>query len=145
MSLGHAAQHEVEHRVEDGTPVGSDLFGEYGAGVTCASAVILILAIAAIDKLTGVELRLQMFYLIPVSMVTWAAGRSWGLLFSVGAVASWVLMFGATHTYSANFYFYWDAAVSLVTLIVFVLVLARLRSALDALDAAAAPAASEKK
>ena len=82
MSIGHAAQHEVEHpvehQVEDGPQVGSDIFGEYGAGVTCASAVILILAIAAIDKLTGVELRLQMLYLIPVSMVTWAAGRSWG-------------------------------------------------------------------
>jgi K+-sensing histidine kinase KdpD len=133
--FGHAAEHQVSQQAEDGP---QDGFGEYGAGVTCAAAVMLILAIAAIDKLTGVELRLQMFYLIPVSMVTWVAGRSWGLLFSVGAVASWVLMFGATHTYSANFYFYWDAVVSLVTLIAFVLVLSRLRSALDALGAAAA-------
>jgi hypothetical protein len=125
----------VEHRVAGGPQGTSHVFDEYGPGVTCAAAVILILAVAAIDKLTGVELRLQIFYLIPVSMVTWAAGRSWGLLFSVAAIASWILMFGATHTYSANFYFYWDAAVSLVTLVAFVLLLSRLRSALDELAA----------
>src|SRR4051812_22095411 len=138
MSVGHAAQHEAEQRVEGGPRGTSQVLDDYGPGVTCASAVMLILAIAAIDKLTGVELRLQIFYLIPVAMVTWAAGRSWGLLFSAGAIASWVLMFGATHTYSANFYFYWDAAVSLVTLVAFVVVLSKLRTALDALRAGAA-------
>jgi hypothetical protein len=141
MSVGQATPHDGQRPVEDGARRTSDIFDEYGPGVTSAAAVILILAVAAIDKLTGVELRLQVFYLIPVAMVTWAAGRSWGLLFSVGAIASWILMFGATHTYSANFYFYWDAAVSLVTLVAFVLVLSRLRIALDALRLAT----SEKK
>jgi hypothetical protein len=133
MSIGHAGEHEVQHQVPrqavEGQPA-SDVFGQYGVGVTCASAMILFLAIAAIDKLTGVELRLQIFYLIPVAMVTWAAGRFWGLLSSVGITAAWVLMFGAIHTYTRNFYFYWDAAASLATLIAFVLLLARLRSAL---------------
>jgi len=134
--IGHAVEGAVEHGAEvtGQRKAPSDLFGEYGAGVTCASAVILFLAIATIDKLTGTELRLQVFYLIPVSIVTWIAGRTWGLGFSVAAVAAWVMMFGGVHSYSRNFYFYWDAAVSLGILVVFVLVLARLRAALDALE-----------
>lgn len=136
MSIGHAAGHGVESPAEETAQpgAGSDIFGEYGAGVTCASAVILLLAIATIDKLTGTELRLQILYLIPVSMVTWAAGRNWGLVFSVAAVATWVLMFGSIHTYSRNFYFYWDAAALLGTLVAFVLLLSRLRSALERLE-----------
>jgi hypothetical protein len=134
--IGHAVEGAVEHVAEETgqRKAASDLFGEYGAGVTCASAVMLFLAIATIDKLTGTELRLQILYLIPVSMVTWTAGRTWGLAFSVAAVAAWVTMFGALHSYSRTFYFYWDAAVSLGTLVVFVLLLSRLRAALDALE-----------
>jgi hypothetical protein len=136
MSIGHAVEHGVEPLAEATAQpgVGSDIFGEYGAGVTCASAVILLLAVATIDKLTGAELRLQILYLIPVSMVTWTAGRNWGLVFSAVAVATWVMMFGAAHTYSKNFYFYWDAVVSLGTLVVFVLLLSRLHGALDTLE-----------
>ena len=135
-TIGHAAEGAVEHVAgETGQrKAASDLFGEYGAGVTCASAVMLFLAIATIDKLTGTELRLQILYLIPVSMVTWTAGRTWGLAFSLAAVAAWVSMFGALHSDSRNFYFYWDAAVSLGTLVVFVLLLSRLRTALGALE-----------
>jgi hypothetical protein len=132
MSAGHAVEHEIEHQAEDGTRRGADVFGEYGVGVTCASAVILLLAVATIDKLTGAELRLQAFYLIPVAMVTWVAGRIWGVLFSLGAIACSIMMFGAAHTYSAHLYFYWDAAVALGTLIAFVILLSRLRSALEA-------------
>src|ERR1700694_3178528 len=130
--IGHAVEHVAEEAPQ--RKAASDIFGEYGAGITCASAVMLFLAIATIDKLTGTELRLQILYLIPVSMVTWTAGRAWGLAFSVAAMAAWVMMFGAIHSYSTNFYFYWDAAVSLGTLVVFVLLLSRLRAALDALE-----------
>jgi hypothetical protein len=134
--VGHTIQGIAEH-VSGGAEhrkAVPDFFGEYGAGVTSASAVMLFLAIATIDKLTGAELRLQILYLIPVAMVTWTAGRAWGLVFSVAAIAAWVMMFGAIHSYSTNFYFYWDAAVSLGTLVVFVLLLSRLRTALGALE-----------
>lgn len=134
--VGHTVEGLVQHVSGDAAHrrAAPDLFGEYGAGVTGASAVMLFLAIATIDKLTGAELRLQILYLIPVSMVTWTAGRTWGLVFSVAAMAAWVMMFGAIHSYSTNFYFYWDAAVSLGTLVVFVLLLSRLRAALDELE-----------
>ncbi|MGE5641116.1 MAG: hypothetical protein ACM30H_13575 [Clostridia bacterium] len=107
-----------------------DPFGEYGTAVTCGAAAILMLAVAAIDKLTGSELRLQILYLIPIAILTWAAGRNWGLIASAVAIAMWVAMFRFSHVYSTNFYFYWDAGVSLGTLVVFVYLLDRLRTVL---------------
>jgi K+-sensing histidine kinase KdpD len=134
--IGHAVEGAIEHVAEETgqRKAASDLFGEYGAGVTCASAVMLFLAIATIDKLTGTELRLQILYLIPISIVTWTAGRVWGLVFSVAAVVAWAMMIGAAHSYSTKLYFYWEAAVTLGTLSAFVLLLSRLRAALDALE-----------
>src|SRR5258706_11958551 len=74
---------------------GSDIFGEYGAAVTCASAVILMLAISTIDKLTGYELRLLILYLIPVALVTWSAGRTWGFAMAAVAIVAWLVTFRA--------------------------------------------------
>lgn len=111
-----------------------DLFGEYGAAVSCASALILLMAIASIDKLTGFDLRLSILYLLPVAIVTWSAGRGWGLAMSAASVAIWLALFWSSHLYGSRMYFYWDGAVSLATLVVFTLLLARLREELRASD-----------
>src|SRR6266849_3170180 len=87
-------------------PAASDLFGEYGVGVTCASAVILLAAIASIDKLTGFDLRLSILYLLPVAIVTWSAGRGWGLAVSAASVATWLALFWSSHHYASRVYFY---------------------------------------
>lgn len=113
-------------------PTGSDVFGDYSPAVTCASAVILVLAISVIDKLTGYDLQVGILYLIPVVMVTWAAGAKWGVGLSIGAVALWVSIFRGEHHYSSNLYFYWDAAELLITFLTVAVLTARLREALRA-------------
>jgi PAS domain-containing protein len=113
---------------------GSDLFGEYGTAVSCASAVILLAVIASIDKLTGFDLRLSILYLLPVAIVTWAAGRNWGLAMSVLGVSTWLALFWSSNPYTSRMLYYWDGAVSLMTLVVFTLLLARLRDELRASD-----------
>src|SRR5712671_5670264 len=110
---------------------GVDVFGQYGAAVTCASAVILMLAIATIDKLTGHELRLLILYLIPVALVTWSAGRMWGLAMAAIAVVAWMVTFRATQPATDSLHFYWDGAVSLATLTVFAILIDRLHKALE--------------
>jgi hypothetical protein len=110
---------------------GSDIFGEYDKGVAFASSVILLLAISAIDKLTGFEIRLQVLYMIPVAIGTWTAGRLWGFGLSAAAVLVWVVMFHTSHNYSSNLYHYWDAGVWAASLAVFVLLLSRLREELE--------------
>jgi K+-sensing histidine kinase KdpD len=108
---------------------GADIFGQYGAVVTCASAVILLLAISTIDKLTGYELRLVILYLIPVALVTWSAGRTWGLAMAAVAIAAWMVTFRVTQP-ADSLHFYWDGAVSLATLMVFAVLIDRLHKAL---------------
>jgi hypothetical protein len=116
-------------------PAGSDVFGQYGVAVTCASAVILMLAISTIDKLMGHELRLLILYLIPVALVTWSAGRVWGLVMAVVAIVAWVAAFRASQPFSDSLHFYWEGAVSLATLVVFVVLIDRLRRALESSNA----------
>lgn len=110
---------------------GPDLFGEYGAGVTCASAVILLLAIATIDKLTGSALHVHMLYIFPVGLITWSVGRAWGLVAAVAGIAISVLTFREQRLYSEDYLYYWEAGIGLVSLWIVVAVLARLREALQ--------------
>src|SRR5206468_1421397 len=122
----------VPERIISPAPTGSELFGDYSPAVTCASAVILVLAISVIDKLTGYDLQVGILHLIPIMMVTWAAGARWGIAVSVVAVALWVSIFRGEHHYSSNLYFYWDAAELLVTFVTVSVLSGRLREALRA-------------
>lgn len=113
-------------------PAAADFFGDYSPAVTFAAGVILVLAIAVIDKLTGYDLHLGVLYLLPITMVTWSAGRGWGLALSLGTAALWLGIFTGAHHYSASFYFYWEGGVLFVTFAVVVLLTSRLREALRA-------------
>ncbi len=106
---------------------GSDIFGQDGTAVTCASAVILILAISVIDKLTGFDLHLGYLNLIPIALVTWVAGRAWGIALGMAAIAIWLVIF---RVHSAVPAYYWDSAVQLGIFLAFVELLTRLRQEL---------------
>ncbi len=114
--------------------VGTELFGGYGAAVTSAVAVFLLLAIAAIDKLTGFELRLHILYLIPVALLTWIGGRLWGVIAAALAIALWIATFRFAHPYSRDFYFYWDGGVSFALLAVFAFLFDKLRGEMQSAE-----------
>ena len=122
----------MPERITFPAPTGSDFFGDYSPAVTCASAVILVLAISVIDKLTGYDLQVGILHLIPIVMVAWAAGPRWAIALAVGAVALWVSIFRGEHHYASNLYFYWDAGELLVTFVTVAVLVARLRDALRA-------------
>jgi hypothetical protein len=122
----------VSDRIVFPAPAGADFFGDYSPAVTCASAVILVLAISVIDKLTGYDLQIGILYLIPIALMSWSTGRKWGIGLSVAATALWVFIFRGEHHYSNNLYFYWDAVELLVTFLTVSILVARLREALRA-------------
>ncbi len=134
-------------RLTTPAPASPEVFGEYGPAVVIAAAVVLVAAIAAIDKVTGYDLHLGILHLVPIAMITWALGRNWGLALSLVVVGVWVGMFRGAHHYPLGVYFWWDGAVLAATFIAFVLLIARLRevmrshelalSALEKMDAAA--------
>lgn len=111
-------------------PAATEAFGEYGPAVTCAAGVILVLAIAVIDRLTGYDLHLGVLYLVPITLVTWSSGGRWGIGIGVLATIVWVTIFRGEHHYADNLYFYWDAAVQFVIFAIVIFLLARLREAI---------------
>ena len=58
-------------------------------GLTVLIGLLLVLAVAALDYVTGYEVSASIFYLIPVSYVTWYAGCSHGMLVAVISAAMW--------------------------------------------------------
>jgi len=120
----------MSEQVARPAPAATEVFGEYSPAVTCAAGVILVLAIATIDRLTGYDLHLGVLYLIPIAMVTWACGGKLGLGLGIVATVIWIAMFRGEHHYTTNFYFYWDAVVLFATFLIVILLLARLREAI---------------
>ena len=111
-------------------PAATTVFGEYSPAVTFAAGVILVLAVAVIDQLTGYDLHLGVLYLVPIAMVTWACGARYGLGIGVVAIGVWIAIFRGEHHYGSAFYFYWDAVVLFTTFMIVLLLLARLREAI---------------
>lgn len=102
--------------------------------VAIAAGIALIAVVALADLLTGYEVRLAILYLLPLALVTWVAGRGWGLALAALAAACWLASFGKSHGYSDDVYHYWDGAVMVLTFTIVVLLLARLRTALARSD-----------
>ena len=110
----------------------AEVFGQYGAAVSGASAVLLLFAIITIERLTGSEIRLQILYLVPVAVMTWSAGRAWGFAMAVAAVAAGFATYYANHLYPGGLLHYAEMGVVLGTLVLFVFLIGRLHAALDA-------------
>src|SRR5512140_496451 len=68
--------------------------------------------IGAIDVLTGPELALSLFYLIPIMLITWFAGRFAGLAIGVASATAWFLAddLGGQH-YATPGMRFWNAAI----------------------------------
>jgi diguanylate cyclase (GGDEF)-like protein len=79
-------------------------------GFLTVLGVIGVLAIGIIDHLTGREISLAIFYLVPVAVVTWFVGRWTGVLMSCLSGISWMIAdWTAGQIYSHPWIFYWNA------------------------------------
>ncbi len=65
--------------------------GQQGAGTWQFVAAVLLALVGTLDALTGSEVAFALFYLIPVALLTWFAGRNAGLVMCVCAAAVWWL------------------------------------------------------
>jgi len=50
--------------------------------------IAMFLGVFALDRLTSDEFSLTAFYLLPVLLISWNCGRSWGLAFAILSVAA---------------------------------------------------------
>ena len=93
---------------------------------------ILLAAIGGIDYITGVEISIVVFYLLPVTLAAWFLGRWNGVGVSIIAAIVWYLAdLSSSPSYSAPIVPYWNALVMLGSLLSTSLVLAQLRQTTD--------------
>lgn len=77
-------------------------------------SIVLMLAIASGDLITGSELAFSIFYLIPIAIIAWCVGKKWGLIMAViGAVLWFIVDRLSGHVYTSEVISYWNALVRL--------------------------------
>jgi diguanylate cyclase (GGDEF)-like protein len=96
-----------------------------------ALTAVLIGIVGFLDYLTGWEFSFSIFYLIPIGLVTWSAGRREGLVFAVIAAATWLgVDLTGGHPYQYAMIPYWNSIVRMVFFLIMVLFLDSRRRAL---------------
>jgi diguanylate cyclase (GGDEF)-like protein len=92
---------------------------------------ILVTFLGVIDYVTGVELSLTLFYLIPIFLVAWFADENLALLLSAASALVWFLTdFVNGHIYSSDWIYVWNTLIRLGFFIVSSRLLTELRKAL---------------
>jgi len=91
--------------------------------------IALILFVGIIDYVTGTELSISIFYLLPIALVTWFVGRKSGVIMSLAGVVVWYSVdFVAGHVYSHPAISYWNSLVQLSIFLVTVFILSALKT-----------------
>jgi diguanylate cyclase (GGDEF)-like protein len=94
--------------------------------------LLLIAGLGLVDFLTGPELRLFIFYWPPIALVTWYAGRRWGISFVVLAGATWLAANWGGYAAGARFGLAaWNGAVNATSFVLLAIVVARLRQRVE--------------
>ena len=88
----------------------------------------LILLLGGIDRLTGYELSISVFYLLPIAIAVWYASRNLGYIASAVSAASWMLVEGTTsQSYTRHWVLYWNTATRLLFFVVVAYLVSELR------------------
>jgi diguanylate cyclase (GGDEF)-like protein len=94
--------------------------------------VVSIGILGVVDYLTGFEISVSLFYLLPITLVTWQTGKSLGLLVSILSAFVWFLAdVLAGNSYSYPIIFLWNTFIRLGFYIVTVYLLVALKTALE--------------
>jgi|SRR3989304_447569 len=88
---------------------------------------VLIVGVGFLDYLTGYEISFSLFYLIPISLLAWFAGRRFGVAASFVSALVWLLAeITAGQSYSHPVIHYWNSLVRLSFFIIVTLLLTTL-------------------
>ena len=97
-----------------------------------ALGLAIVALVGMIDHLTGPELFFSIFYLFPISLVTWLTGRWAGVTISIASGIAWLIAdFTAKHIYLNPSMPYWNMIVRLCTFLIITLILSELKEVLE--------------
>ncbi len=96
------------------------------------AGLVMVAGLGYLDFATGPELTPVLFYLVPIALVAWFAGRAAGAAVAGAAGLAWLLSDALTHgDYAAPSIPYWNAAVRLCVLLAVSETVARLRAVIE--------------
>jgi diguanylate cyclase (GGDEF)-like protein len=96
------------------------------------TGLALIVIIGIVDFLTEIEFTVSLFYMLPILLITWVAGRWPGIMASVLSTLVWLITdIAAGKTYSNPFIYIWNIFIELSFFVIFVLLLSTVRRALE--------------
>jgi diguanylate cyclase (GGDEF)-like protein len=94
------------------------------------TGIALILSVGVIDFLTGYELSVSLFYLVPISLVTWYMGRRFGVGASIVSAVTWMIADVASgQHYSHPGVYYWNGMIRFGFFIIVALLLSAFKTA----------------
>jgi serine phosphatase RsbU (regulator of sigma subunit) len=101
--------------------------------VVTVLALVFVAALWVVDYVTGPDFSPLVFYVVPVILVVWFAGRGPGILVSIVAAFAWFLADYLTgrHEHLARAILYWNGVEKLIFFLLLVQILATLKSALE--------------
>jgi K+-sensing histidine kinase KdpD len=102
--------------------------------VVLSSCVALVL-IGIGDYITGVEIIFTMFYLIPVSAITWKLGRAPGIVASLICAVAWSIVDYFGRPLFDPVTVVWNIAIQFAMFVSYAVVLSRVRTGIDAQNA----------
>lgn len=98
-------------------------------------ALGLVVCIAAADYLTGYDMSLASLYLVPIFIVAWPLGPHAAVVMAIISAVAWfmsIVFMQPTHV--SPLLQFWDGGIQLAVFLVFGLLIAKLKSALEQAD-----------
>jgi diguanylate cyclase (GGDEF)-like protein len=102
-----------------------------GKSFWIVTGFVSIGVVGILDFLTGYELSFSLFYLIPIVLVTWFAGRGFGIVASIASSFIWLITNVAGKLYSHPVIYVWNTLIGFGFFLVATFLLAALRTGLE--------------
>lgn len=92
----------------------------------------LIILVGFCDYITGYEISFSIFYIIPISLVSWEFNRFWGVVTAfLSAIVWFYIEFNSNEIYSSYLIPIWNGIVRLIFFLIVSILLSRLKQSLD--------------
>jgi diguanylate cyclase (GGDEF)-like protein len=94
--------------------------------------LISVFIVGTIDWLTGPEISFSLFYLVPVSLITWFLGKTPGIVTSTIAAVVWLFCdYFSGNSYSYVAIYYWNSLIRFGFFIIVTLLFSLLKDAME--------------
>jgi hypothetical protein len=95
-------------------------------------ATLMTILVGITDTISGYEMGFFVFYYIPIIYSAWNLGKRKTILFSIFAAVVWYLSdFYTDHTYTSEFFRYWNSSIRLMSFLLIGILFSDFRIKLD--------------